>query len=209
MPTPYTGIVGNRSAQEDQFLEGAPSIWIQERVTGVNLLNNPDSDGYYWGLSGTSSYPAYEIGCYEGVSLGESIDINTIRCDKEGDQAGISKRNYVEVSFTLKSLLPFAVVAKLLNWSSVLTSSDYEKTGIGVIDNNKFYRMTLVKVYDDASGDYVLFQGHRVQFVQNSQVQMTYGQPWSVEVTARAYADPNMPDAQKFMTVIRHDAAAL
>jgi hypothetical protein len=208
MASTITGIYSTYTSQEDQYIEGAPAIFIQD-TRGPGLYYSPDADGYYWGLTGSAAYPVYEIGCYEGVQLADNLEINTIRCDRDGDSATIMKRNYIELNFTLKSLLPLEIVAPLLNWSDVLTTSGFEKTGIGIIDNNRFLRAALIKVYDPTNSDYVYFMIHRGQMVQNSTIDYTYGQPWQVDVTLRGYADTTKPDNQKFATVIRHDDTAL
>lgn len=210
MATTVTGVY-NSIPQEQLFIEGAPSIFIQP-IPGSSDPGprfNPDADGYYWGLTGTVAAPVYELGCYENVRLADNMDINSIRCDKTGDQGTIRKRNYVEVNFTLKSLLPLVVARHILNWSPVTENGNFEKTGIGVVDNNAYVRASLVRVYDPSNSDYVFFQIHRGQFIQNSDIQFTYGQPWQVDVTLRGYADEDMPEAQAFVTVIRHDASAL
>lgn len=204
----YTGIVGAQESQNSTFIEGAPSIFFQPipDTSDPGVLHNPDSNGFYWGLTGTTAAPVYELGCYENVRLGDNIDINSIRCDKSGDQGAIRKRNYIEVSFTLKSLLPLVIARHLLNWSPIIENGNFEKTGIGEINNNDYVRAAMVRVYDPANSDYVFIQVHRGQFVQNSEIQFTYGQPWQVDVTLRGYADEGMPNNQLFATVIHHES---
>ena len=43
---------GNITQQEDKYLEGAPTIFIQDY--NADLMFAPDSDGFYWQLSGTT-----------------------------------------------------------------------------------------------------------------------------------------------------------
>ncbi len=47
--------IGNSPSQENTYIEGAASIFVQDYR--ANPLYNSDAQGYYWGLSGTSSYP--------------------------------------------------------------------------------------------------------------------------------------------------------
>lgn len=47
--------IGNLESAEDIYLEGAPTIYFQDAT--ASPLSNPDSDGFYWGLSGTTTFP--------------------------------------------------------------------------------------------------------------------------------------------------------
>lgn len=200
---------GNIISQEDITLESAPNIYFGS--TDVPYMFNPDSDGFYWSLSGTTANPLYQLGCYENVSFGDNIDVNAIRCDAEGDKDVIMKRNHMEMQLTLKSFLPFTVLSKVMNGGVVTTnnSENTEKFGLGVIDNSKYYRVYLPKVYDEVAGDYVSITGHRCKFVSNGQIQMTYGNAWTLQVTVWMLADSNKPTDQKFATVIRADPSVL
>ena len=60
---PATGIV----SQDEITLEGAPNIYFQDATT--DPMYNPDCDGYYWNLTGSATYPIYQLGCYTDVSL--------------------------------------------------------------------------------------------------------------------------------------------
>src|SRR3990167_10230615 len=102
MPTLVTGSpVGNNLSQEDLFLEGAPFIYVQDRT--ANPLWNPDADGYYWGMSGTSTYPVINIGCPLDVKFTEGVTANDVRCDTVGVKDTIQKRDYVELQMTVNS----------------------------------------------------------------------------------------------------------
>lgn len=205
-----TGIpVGNIDAQEEIYLEGAPYLYFQDAT--ATPLNNPDSDGYYWNLSGTSTYPVFRIGCIQDVSMTEGLTINQVRCDTVGDKATIQRRDYIEFSFSFSSLLPFETLRHMLNLGSApTTGTGKQKLGIGSINNNQFYHFYAPKVYDDVNGDFVAFHLHRAQFVDAFTVNMRAGEPWMVEgVKIRAYADETMPVAQKFGTIIRGDLSAL
>lgn len=205
-----TGVpVGNILAQDEIYLEGAPYLYFQDAT--ANPLNNPDADGFYWNLSGTSIYPAYRVGCIQDVSLTEDLTINQIRCDTIGDKATIQKRNYIEFAFSFTSLFPLSALRHLLNLGSAPTvSTVYEKQGIGSINNNQFYHFYCPKVYDDTAGDYVAFHLHRAQFVDAFTINMKSGEPWMVEgLKVRAYADETKPAAQKFAVIVRGDDSAL
>src|SRR3990167_4987210 len=143
-----TGVpVGNILAQEEIYIEGAPYLYFQDAT--ANPLNNPDAQGYYWNLSGTSALPVYRVGCEQDVSLTEGLTVNEIRCDQTGDKGVIQKRNYIEVAFKFSSLLPLTALRHMLKWGSVPTTGvGYEKTGIGIINNNQFYHFYAPKVYD-------------------------------------------------------------
>jgi hypothetical protein len=172
---------------------------------------NPDADGFFWQLSGTPTFPVFQLGCYEGVSLGDNLDINNVRCDAVGDKDVIMKRNHMEVKLTLKTFLPLANVTAVLNAGPVTTNlseaGGIEKMGFGVIDNSKYYKIYLPKVYDETAGDYVAITGHRCKFVGAGELSMSFGNVWSIPITIWALADETKPSAQQFLTVIRADAS--
>jgi hypothetical protein len=191
---------GNVISQNEVYIEGAPWIYYQDNT--ANPLNNPDGDGYYWGMSGTSSQPAYELACYEDVALSEDLTINNIRCDK---------RNYLELSITLSTMFPLTTTAPIFkSGSTVLSSAPFEKMGIGVIDNLTYYRIWLPKVYDEDSADYVSITLHRAQFVDAFNISMASGDAWKIGgISIRAFADDNLPTAQQFATVVRYDPSLI
>lgn len=205
-----TGVpVGNIDAQEEIYLDGAPYLYFQDAT--ANPLNNPDSDGYYWNLSGTSTYPVYRLGCIQDVSLSEGVTLNQVRCDTIGDKSVIQRRDHIEFSFTFTTLLPLTALRHMLNLGSAPTvGTGYEKAGIGSIQNSQYYMFYAPKVYDDVAGDYVAFHLHRGQFVDAWTINMKYGEPWMVEgIKIRGFADETKPAAAKFATIIRGDLSAL
>jgi hypothetical protein len=211
MPEPLvTGApVGNIVAQEEIYLDGAPYLYFQDAV--ADPLNNPDGDGFYWNLSGTSSYQVSRIGCIQDVSLTEGLTINQVRCDTIGDKATIQRRDYIEFAFTFTSFLPLSITRHILKLGSAPTvGTGYEKQGIGSVNNNQFYHFYAPKVYDDESGDYLAFHLHRAQFVEAFTINMRSGEPWMVDgLRIRSYADETKPAAQKFGVIMRGDASAL
>lgn len=70
-------------------------------------MKNPDSDGFYWGLSGTSVYPAYELGCVTDVNFAENVTMNDVLCDNAGVKATIQQRNYLEFTMVVQSPFPW------------------------------------------------------------------------------------------------------
>lgn len=209
MPSLITGTpVGNVLSQEDLYLEGAPVIIIQDY--NASLLNNPDSDGYYWGLSGTSTYPANIVGCVEDVSLTEGLTMNDVRCDTDGVKDTVQRRDYVEFNMTIKSLFPLSISNTFLNLSPATTGTDKEKVGIGAINNAKSYHVYAPKVYDEETGDLLIFNLHKAKFVDAWTIEMRYGDNWVISgVKLRAYADTTKPAAQKFGVIVRHDPSVL
>jgi len=209
MPSLITGTpAGSSVTQEDLYLEGAPVIIIQDY--NASLLNNPDSDGYYWGLSGTATYPYKIVGCVEDVSLTEGLTMNDVRCDTDGIKDTVQRRDYIEFNMTIKSLFPLTVASDFLNLSTPTTGTDKEKTGIGAINNNRFYHVYAPKVYDEDTGDLLIFNLHKAKFVDAWTIEMRYGDNWAVTgVKLRAYADTTKPAAQKFGVIVRTDPSAL
>jgi len=199
---------GNVIDQDDIYIEGAPYIYYQRQEAG--LLHAPDSDGYYWGLSGTSVYPVYSLACYEDVALGEDVTVNAVRCDKSGDKAMIQKRNRLEVSLSLSTLFPLTTTSPILNASTPLSATPFEKMGIGNINNNVYYHVYLPKVYDEDAGDYVSFTIHRAQFVNAWSIAMVSGNKWMIGgINIAGLVDDSKPSGQEFATVIRYDPSAI
>lgn len=200
--------IGSITPQEELYITDAPYLYFQDAT--ANPLNNPDAQGYYWNLSGTSTYPVYRIGCIQDVSLAEGLTINQVRCDTIGDKDTIQRRDYVEIAFTFTSLFPLSALRHIMNWSVPSVGTGYEKVGIGSINQTQFYHVYAPKVYDDVAADYVAFHLHRAKFVDVKTIAMRSGEPWMVSgVKLRGYASETMPAAQKFATVVRFDASAL
>ena len=201
--------LGTIDAQEEIYIEGSPYIYFQD--ADAPLLWNPDADGFYWGLSGTSTYPVSRVGCNMNVSLTEGLTINNIRCDTVGDKGTIQRRDYLELAFDFSSLMPLSIAKDLLKFGAAVTSgSGFEKVGISRINNNQYFHGYLPRVYDDVAGDYVAMTFHRAQFVDAFTINMNGGEPWLVSgLKLRAYAAETMPADQLFATVIRFDPSAI
>jgi hypothetical protein len=206
--------LGNVITPAELYLDQPPTLWIQDLTTSagatIGLLNNPDANNFYWGLSGTTANPVYEVGCYENFVIADVRTINMVRCDTTGVRAAIQKRDQINITFTLKAFFPLATVAKLMNLGAVTTTAGAtEKVGIGLIDNAKYYRAYFASIYDQTTGDYVNATFHRVQFTSAWQWTFVYGQPATVTVQASAFADNNKPSDQYFATIIRADPSSI
>lgn len=201
--------LGSITTNEEISLEGAPNIYFQD--SRATELKAPDADGYYWGLSGTSTYPVYQLGCYTDVALGEDIEMNVVRCDTVGDKDVVQKRNYLELTLTLQHFFPFEVLRHVIKASAPATSlTDVSKMGIGKVNNTVKYHVYMPKVYDEDTGDYLVFHLHQAKFVDAFSISMSSGENWSVSgIKIRAFADENKPQNQLFATVIRADPSAL
>jgi hypothetical protein len=200
--------IGNVDSQDEIYLEGSPYIYIQDY--NANPLNNPDGDNYYWGLSGTSTYPVFSLGCVRDVSLTEGLTMNEIRCDTVGDKGVIQRRDYVEFELSILTTFPLTTLRHLLSMSVPNSSSGVEKMGIGQINNNRYYMAYAPKVYDQDAGDYILFHLHRAQFVDAWTISMNSGEPWMVTgLKLRAFADDTKPSNQLFGTIVRADSGSI
>jgi hypothetical protein len=202
--------LGNLDLQEDVYLEGAPTIYIQDY--SANPLFNPDSNGFYWGLSGTTSYPAYEIGCLTDVSLSEDVTMNDILCDNVGVKDTVQQRNFLEWTITVQSFFPLATLRHLLGFSAVTTDAGAhtETMGLGKINNNQYWMVYAPKVYDEDVGDYVMIHFHRAKFVDAWTLNMPFGDQWEATgLKIRAFVDSNKPAAQQFGVFLRSDASVL
>lgn len=200
--------LGSTNAQDDIYLDTAPSLWFQDAQ--ANLLNNPDGDGFYWGLTGSVSYGIFALECYEGVQLTAEYESNAIRCDTVGDKGQIQKVNHIDLTFTLKTLLPLATLTHILRGGTVTTNAGAtEKMGIGQPNNQQYWQVYGALVYDETAGDYINLTLHRCQFVDGWPLAFNYGQPATYAVVIRAFADSNKPADQLFMTVVRADPSAI
>lgn len=199
---------GGGISQESLYIEGAPTIFFQDyRATP---LNNPDAQGYYWGLSGTSTYGWKELGCITDVKLSEKVTMNDVRCDTVGVKDTIQKRDYVEFTATIVSIFPFAELAAIMNLSPASVGTGYETIGIGQIDNTQYYMMYAPKVYSEADDDWLMIHLHKAKFVDAWELPFTYGDAWKLTgIKFRAFADTTKPANQLFGVIRRADQSAL
>jgi len=201
---------GTTTSQENIFIEGAPYLYYQDNDEGaVGHYHNPDDDDYYWNLSGTPANPVYALGCYEDVRFSDNIEVNAVRCDHIGDTNVLQRRAHLELSFTLKSLFPLTSIQAIIRASTVTAAGDFEKMGIGHINNAPTYYVYFPRVYDEVAGDYVCITGHNCKFVDAWEMAMPFATPWTLGVTIWMLADESMPTGQEFATVIRYDPSAL
>ncbi len=200
--------LGTITAQEDIFLEGAPTIYIQQYE--ATPLFNPDADGFYWNMSGTATYNVFEIGCPVDVSLTENLTMNDVLCDTVGVKDTVQQRNYVEFDFSLRTLLPLDVLRILLNFGTVTETAPTQKMPMGKINNNLKWHLYAPKVYDEDVGDYVWIWLNKAKFVDAWTIPMTFGNPWQANgIKLRAYADTTKPAAQQFGMMGRSDASVI
>jgi hypothetical protein len=209
MPALVSGTpVGNLQTAEDIYLEGAPTIYFQDY--NATLLKNPDADGFYWGLSGTTTYPVYELGCLTAVSLTENLTVNDVLCDNVGVKATIQQRNYFEFQMTVQSFFPLTTLRNVLKGGPVTETAPTEKFGLGAVNNNQFWHVYAPKVYDEDAGDLVIWNFNKCQFVNAFTISMPFGSPWQITgVVFRAFADTTKPAAQRFGSVIRSDPSVI
>jgi hypothetical protein len=200
--------LGTITEQEDLYLEGAPTLFIQDY--NADPLNNPDSDGFYWGLSGTSVYNVFEVGCVTDVSLTENLTMSDVLCDNIGVKDTVQQRNYLEFVFTLVSFFPFSVFRHLIKGGTVTRTAPTEKFGLGAINNNLRYMAYCPKVYDDDVGDYVVIHLHKAKVVDAWTLNMPFGNQWTMTgLKLRAFADTSKPSTQQFASIIRADASVI
>lgn len=199
------------TAQDNIYLDSAPNFYFQDNLVQAQAyLNNPDGDGFYWNLTGSAANPIYQVGCYEGFQMADQIEMSDIRCDTVGSKGSIQKRNFLDLSFTLKTLFPLEILAQILRWGTVTTTvGATEKVGIGQPNNQKYFYAYFPVVYDPTTGDYVSWTVHRAQWVDSTTMSFAYGQPTTVQVMMRCFADEDKPSDQLFATVIRADPSAI
>jgi len=200
--------VGNLDVQEGIFIEGAPYIFFQDY--SANPLFNPDADGFYWGLSGTTSYPVYEVGCPTDVILADNVTMNDVLCDNVGVKAVVQQRNYFEFSFSIQSFFPLQILRHLLRGGTVVETAPTQKMPLGKINNDQYWHLYAPKVYNEDVGDYVWIYLHKAQFVDAFSIAMTLGTPWKATgLKLRAFVDSTKPAAQQFGSWGRSDLSVI
>lgn len=200
--------IGNLDVQEDIYLEGAPNIYFQDYT--ADPLNNPDGDGFYWGLSGTTTYPAFEIGCPNDVSITEDLTINDVLCDNVGVKDTVQQRNYIQFEFTIRSFFPFQTLRHILGGGEVTETSPTQKFGLGQINNDQRWMVYAPKVYNTDTGDYVWIHLNKAKFVDAWTINLPFGNNWDITgIRLRAYADTNKPAAQYFGMWGRSDLSVI
>jgi hypothetical protein len=202
--TPFSAV----TAQEDIYLEGAPTIYFQDARATPGY--NPGPSGFYWQLSGTATYPVYEIGCPTDVSFTENITMNDVLCDNVGVKAVVQQRNYFEFNFSIMSFFPLTVLTNLLNGGTVVSATPSQFMPLGKINNDQFWHLYAPKVYNEIDGDYVWIYMHKTQFVDAFSIAMTLGTPWKLTgLKMRAFVDSTKPAAQQFGMFGRADKSVI
>ena len=200
--------LGTLTSSEELYLEGAPYIYYQD--FDMTPLFNPDDDGFYWGLSGTTAYPVYELGCVSDVSLSENLTMNDVLCDNIGVKSTIQQRNYIEFSFSFQQPFPLENLAPVLKGGTVTETSPTQKFGFGSIDQNQYYMVYCPKVYDTTDGDYVWLHLNKASFVDAFTINMGFGSPWQVTgIKLRAFADTDRLASMQFGMFGRSDLSVI
>jgi len=199
---------GTIESSEEIYISKAPYIYFQDyRATP---WYNPDADGFYWQLTGTTPYEVYEIGCPIDVSLADNKTLNDMRCDNVGVKDVAQQRNYVDLAFTMTALMPFQTLRHILHGGTVTETPPTQKFGLGAINNDQFWMVYAPVVYNEDVGDYIAIHIHRAKFVDAFTIPMTFGANWQVQgVKIRAFADTTKPSAQQFLNWIRLDPSAI
>lgn len=215
MPTLGSGTAlptGGITVGEDIYVEGGPRLFYQpyEDCPEANDAPSGDSDGMYWGLSGTDDCPVYEMTCYEDISLIDEVTRNPVTCDALGTVDEIQRRESIELTFTLKSMFPLSQLENIFRGSDYVLNAgeESEKFGVGEV-NSQFWHLFFSRVYDSEAGDYVSFTGHRAKFVEATPLGMPYGNVWNISVTFKLFADRSKPRGQRFGTFVRWDPSVL
>jgi hypothetical protein len=201
-----TGSPAAYTAMRDKYIEGAPYIFIQDY--SQSPLYNPDSDGYYWGMtSGSAGYKPILLGCVTDVSLTEGVTMNDVRCDTTGVQDTIQKRDYVEFNITIQSVFDLKELRHILKLSSATVGTGYETVGIGGISQTQSYMVYAPLVYDETNAYWLMFHLHKAKFVDAFTWNMTYGENHKITgLKLRAFADSTKPSTQRFGVIRRFDS---
>jgi len=200
--------VGTGVTQEDIYFEGAPTIYIQD--WNATVWKNPDANGFYWGITGTSTYNYYEIGCVTDVSMTENLTMSDVLCDNVGVKDSTQQRNYIEFVFTIQSFFPLTVLRHLMKAGATTTAAPVQYMPLGKINNALYYHVYAPKVYDEDVGDYVMIYLHKCKFVDAWTLNMKFGNQWNLTgLKLRAFVDSSFPAAQQFGVLMRSDASVI
>jgi hypothetical protein len=200
--------IGTLTTQEDLYIEGAPNIYFQDY--NADPFYNPDGDGFYWFMSGTATYPVYEVGCPTDVSLTEDLTINDVLCDNVGVKDTVQQRNFVQFEFTIQSFFPYDVLRHLLAGGAVTETAPTQKFGMGTISQTQQWHVYCPKVYDVDAADYIWIWLNKAKFVEAWTINMSFGTPWQATgLRLRAYADTTKPQDQYFGMWGRSDASVI
>ena len=199
--------LGNIISQEEKYLEGSPYLYIQDYRAGP--LNAPDVNGYYWGLSGTTTYPIYSLGCIQDTKMTDNVTINMIRCDTVGNKAVIQRRNQIDIDFQLNSVLPLSVTRVLMKMFDSTVVSGREYVGMSKINNNIYYMLYAPKVYDEVAGYWIMAHFHRVQITGNFVWDFNIAGHKLTGIKVTALIDETKPSNQFYGTLARFDKNAL
>jgi hypothetical protein len=190
------------------YLEGGPEVWFQSYDAAERFT--PDADGHYWGLSGTSTYPIYAIECYDDLQIMDDVTQNMVTCQNLGEVDEMQRRNHVALSFTLKSLLPFPNLMRILRGSTYVLNATDEAEGFGMGEiNPSYYHVFFSRIYDIDIGDFVSLTIHKAKFSEASPISTPYAEPWNVPVQLKGFADITKPRGQRFATWKRYDPSKL
>jgi len=198
---------GTINSQESLYIDGAPTIYFQDY--SASILNNPDGNGYYWGMSGTSTYPVKELDCITDTVFQQGLTANDIQCDTIGVKGRITRRNFVAIQFNLQSFMPLSILADIMGFSAATVSSPEELVGMGSFDNSQYWHVYAPRVYNEDVGDYMFIWMHKAQFTDFGDWQLRYGQPWIMQFTLTGFADTTYPSTQTFGVIRRADLSAI
>lgn len=208
LPTGTSTPTGQIITGDSIYIEGGPDIYFQD--ADAPLANDPDSNGAYWGLSGTSANPIYQIECYDDLSQTDDVTMNPITCQNLGEIGDSQRRNHIELAITIKSLLPFDILSRIFRGGAVTQdlTDGTEFFGIGEI-RAQFYHVFMPRVYDLDTGDYIALTIHKAKISSAGPLSTPYADVWSVPATFRGYADTTKPRDQRFATWFRLDPSMI
>lgn len=209
LPSGTSAPVGPNIPAESVYVEGGPNMWFQDSDAAEAFT--PDSDGFYWGISGSALYPYYEIPCYDDATLTDNRTSTEVKCASAGVVATMQRRDSLELSFTLKGLFPLETLRHMIGGGPVTHNvvEETEKMGVGNLPQQDYYHLYLSRVYDETIGDFISLTFHKVQFTEASPLAMPYGDVWNTPIKALVLADTSKPTAQRFYTAVRWDPSAL
>lgn len=189
---------------EGIYIEGGPAIYFQDYTCAERF--SPDGDGHYWGLSGTVACPVYQFACYDDFQIMDDVTNNPITCQNLGEVSNLQRRNHVGISFTLKDLLDFSILSRVLRGGAVTVNATDDTEGFGVGEIvSKDYHVFASRVYDQSTGDYISLTIHKARIISASPISTPYADAWNVPVEMHGFADTTKPADQRFATWKRLD----
>lgn len=178
------------------FLTSFDGVFIQDSAAPM-----ANTTPYPWGLTGTPTYPVYNLGCLSGVTFTPTIEDMVIECDNGGEVYRTRRVKGYTISGTLKSVLPLSFLSNILGLGTPTddTTQSIEFAPVGVYVPRTFHVLIAGK-YDNGSVGFYFYKCT----ISGSNFKMPAGtNSAEVSLDITAFADTALPSTHSFGAVLR------